>query len=408
MKDSTKCSPRRSIALKRLPRVRSIVAVGLGTAFLLGGVSCKKQVAAAAPPPSVQVLEVSATNASMTTEFIGQLDAPENVQIRARVEGFIDKVTFIEGTNVVAGQTLFLIDKKPFQERLAAAECLLGEARAALNKYEKDVARLTPLAAKKAIPQQDLDNAQASVEVGKAGVVSAEARVASAKLDLGYCTVQAPIDGLIGAKQVSEGQLVGRGEPTLLATMSRLDPIWFYCAVGEMQYLKADNEVRKKGRNVMDLPVSLILADSSVHPDEGRFVFIDRAVDSKTGTLRVRAEFKNSGGLLRPGMFGRIKVDLGGRPDSILVPERALAELQGKNFVWLVDKDNKTTQRPVEVGEVIDGKVLVMNGLKPGDRIVVEGLQKVREGGVVQPELEPVRKMAAARPEEIQQKRNRD
>jgi membrane fusion protein (multidrug efflux system) len=392
----------RRIAPPHLARVRVIFAVSLGTAFLLTAVSCKKPVAAAAPAPAVQIMEVRSTNASMSTEIIGQLDSPENVEIRARVEGFVDKVVFTEGTNVAAGQTLFLLDSKPFVERLAAAKGLLGEAKAALNKYEKDVARLKPLAEKRAIPQQDLDNALASVEVGKASVVSAEARVQAAELDLGYCTVTSPINGLIGAKQVSRGELVGRGQPTLLATISRLDPIWFYCAISEAQYLKAESEVRDKGLSVAELPVSLILADASVHPDKGRFVFFDRAVDVKTGTLRIRAEFKNSTGLLRPGMFGRIKIELGARPDSILVPERAVAELQGKSFVWLVDKENKTTQRPVQVGDVIGGNILVMNGLKAGDRIVVEGLQKVREGGSVQAAPEPIRKMAAVRPDEIE------
>jgi membrane fusion protein (multidrug efflux system) len=386
---------------------RAILASIFGMVILLSGASCKKQMAVVASPPAVRVLEVRATNASMVTEIIGQLDSPENVEVRARVEGFVEKVVFTEGTNVTAGQILFLLDKKPFLERLAAAKGAHGEAMAALNKYEKDVARLKPLAAKKAIPQQDLENAEASVEVGKAGVVTAQARVEAAELDLSYCTVTSPIDGLIGAKQVSMGELVGRGQPTLLATISRLDPIWFYCAISEVQYLKAENEVRSKGRHVADLPVSLILADASVHPETGRFVFVDRAVDPKTGTLRIRAEFKNEKARLRPGMFGRIRVDLGDRPDSVLVPERAVAELQGKNFVWVIDDQNKATQRPVEVGDVIGSNVLITAGLKTGDRIVIEGLQKVREGAAVQPEtVEPVRKLAVATPVEINDSKN--
>jgi membrane fusion protein (multidrug efflux system) len=386
---------------------RAILASIFGMVILLSGASCKKPIAVAAAPPAVKVLEVRATNASMATEIIGQLDSPENVEVRARVEGFVEKVVFTEGTNVTAGQILFLLDKKPFLERLAAAKGAHGEALAALNKYEKDVARLKPLAAKKAIPQQDLENAEASVEVGKAGVVTAQARVEAAELDLSYCTVTSPIDGLIGAKQVSMGELVGRGQPTLLATISRLDPIWFYCAISEVQYLKAENEVRSKGRHVADLPVSLILADASVHPETGRFVFVDRAVDPKTGTLRIRAEFKNEKARLRPGMFGRIRVDLGDRPDSVLVPERAVAELQGKNFVWVIDDQNKATQRPVEVGDVIGSNVLITAGLKTGDRIVIEGLQKVREGAAVQPEtVEPVRKLAVATPVEINDSKN--
>lgn len=356
----------------------------LALAMALGMAGCKKEAAAPPPPPVVMVAEVTTTNASMATEIIGQLDSPQNVEVRARVEAFVEKVLFTEGTEVKEGAPLFLLDKKPFEERLAAANGLWEEAKAQLNKYDKDVARLTPLALKKAIPQQDLDNAQASVEVGKASVLSAKARVESTQFDLGYCDVRAPMSGLIGAKQVSIGELVGKGQPTLLATMSTLDPIWFYCAVSEVQYLKAENEVRRTGKQVAELPVTLVLSDGSVHPAKGKFVFIDRAVDPKTGTLRVRAEFANPSKLLRPGMFGRIKVDLGVRPDSILVSERAVAELQGKNFVWVIGSDNKATQRAVKVGETVGEKILIAEGLKAGERIVVEGLQKVREGAPVQ------------------------
>jgi len=369
----------------RRKAVASMALVPLAAAMALGISGCKKEAPPPPPPPVVQVADVVATNAPMATEIIGQLDSPQNVEVRARIEAFVENVLFTEGTEVKAGDPLFLLDKKPFEERLAAANGMLAEAKASLNKYQKDVARLQPLAEKRAIPQQDLDNAIASVDVGNASVLSAQARVVSATLDLGYCDVRAPTNGLIGAKLVSIGELVGKGQPTLLATMSTLDPIWFYCAVSEVQYLKADNEVRRTGKQISELPVSLILADGSVHPAKGKIVFVDRAVDSKTGTLRVRAEFANAQKILRPGMFSRIKVDLGVRPDSILVPERAVAELQGKNFVWVVGADNKATQRAVKVGETLGENVLVTEGLKNGDRIVTEGLQKVREGAVVQP-----------------------
>jgi membrane fusion protein (multidrug efflux system) len=330
-------------------------------------------------------MDIVATNAPASVEFIGQLDSPQNVEIRARVEAFVDKMLFIEGTEIKEGDPLFKLDDKPALERLAAANGMLAEAKAALNKYEKDVARLQPLAAKRAVPQQDLDNAVASVDVGQAGVLSAQARVESAQLDLGYCDVRAPISGLIGAKQVSMGDLVGKGQPTLLATISILDPIWFYCSVSEVEYLAAEAKIRANDRQLAELPVSLILADGSVHPDKGKFVFIDRAVDIKTGTLRVRAEFPNAAKILRPGMFGRLRVDLPVRPNSILVPERAVAELQGKNFVWVIGSDNKASQRPIKVGGQLGGNLLVLEGLKVGERIVVEGLQKVREGASVNP-----------------------
>src|SRR5215510_1655323 len=267
-------------------------AAALPMALFLSAAGCKKAPPAAAAPPAVEVVEVKTTNAPASVEFIGQLDSPQNVDVRARVEAFVDKMLFTEGTEVKEGDPLFKLDDKPFQERLAAAKGQLAEAKAALAKYEKDVARLTPLAQKRAIPQQDLDNALASVDVGKASVLSAQAQVESATLDLGYCDVKAPVSGLIGAKQVSMGELVGKGQPTLLATISTLDPIWFYCAVSEVDYLKAESETRRTGKKVEELPVTLILANGSVHPGKGKFVFIDRAVDPKTGTLRVRAEFK--------------------------------------------------------------------------------------------------------------------
>ena len=353
------------------------------TALSLGG--CRKEAAVPPPPPVVVVTEIATTNVPLHTEIIGQLDSPQNVEIRARVEAFVDKVLFTEGANVTEGTPLFRLDEKPFLQRLAAAKGALAEADAGLNKYQKDVERLKPLAAKKAIPLQDLDNAVASVEVGRASVLTAQARVESAQIDLGYCDVRAPISGLIGAKQVSVGELVGKGQPTLMATMSTLDPIWFYCSVSEVEYLKAEEKVRTTGRKIAELPVSLLLADGTMHHGGGRFVFIDRAVDVKTGTLRVRAEFPNTEKLLRPGMFARIRVDLGVRPNSILVPERAVVELQGRNFVWVVGPDNKAGQRSIKVGEQVGGSWLVQEGLKAGERIVIEGLQKVREGSPVQP-----------------------
>ncbi|MCC7373869.1 MAG: efflux RND transporter periplasmic adaptor subunit [Verrucomicrobiales bacterium] len=337
------------------------------------------------PPPIVQVMTLAPSEVSLSQELIGQLDSPQNVEVRARVEAFVDAVHFTEGATVGKGDLLFSLDDRPFRERLAGAQGMLAEARAALNKSEKDVERLRPLAEKRAIPRQDLDNALASVEVSRAGVVSAEARVESAQLDLGYCDVRAPIRGLIGAKQVSVGDLVGKGQPTLLATLSTLDPIWFYCSVSEVAYLKADAEARRSGRKVEDLPATLHLADGSTFPSPGKFVFIDRAVDPKTGTLRVRAEFANPDGLLRPGMFARVRANLGARPGSLVIPERALVELQGKYFVWVIGADQKASQRSVSVGDAVSGGVLVTQGLQPGERIVVEGQQKVREGAAVQP-----------------------
>jgi membrane fusion protein (multidrug efflux system) len=342
--------------------------------------ACKKPEITAPPPPVVEVMEITTSDVPLSSTLIGQLDSPQNVDVRARVEAFVEDAPFTEGTEVHEGQIIFKLDKKPFIERLKGAEGALAEAMAALAKYRTDVARLQPLYDKNAIPKQDLDNALASVEVGEAGVQSAHAKVDSAKLDLGYCDVKAPITGLIGAKQVSIGDLVGRGEPTLLATMSTLDPIWFYCNVSEVDYLRAKERSIKLGRNVEDLPLTLILAGGQENPGQGKFVFIDRAVDTKTGTLRVRAEFPNKKKLLRPGMFARVHVDIGKRSDAITVPERAIVSLQGKTFVWAVSPEGKVSQRPVTTGEQVGSVFIIEEGLKAGEKIVVEGVNKLREG----------------------------
>jgi membrane fusion protein (multidrug efflux system) len=360
--------------------------------------ACKKPEAVAPPPPVVEVMEITTSEVPLSSTLIGQLDSPQNVQVRARVEGFVDKMLFTEGTAVQAGDLLFQLDKKPFEERLAAAKGALEESKAALAKYEKDVARLTPLAEKNAIPQQDLDNALASVEVGKAAIVTAEARVVSAQLDLGYCDIAAPVAGLIGAKEVSIGELVGKGEPTLMTTISTLDPIWFYCNVSEVEYLRAEEKSKQTGRPVEDLPLTLIRPDGTEHADVGKFVFIDRAVDTKTGTLRVRAEFPNKEKLLRPGMFARVRADLGKRPNTITVPERSISELQGKTFVWVVGADGKVSQRAVLTGEQVGPTIIINEGLKPGEKIIVEGTHKVREGMPVT--IAPAAAAKAAQPEQ--------
>jgi len=371
-------------AVRRFLRIRLLVASSAAVAAFTA-ISCKKEPQSPPPPPTVQVMAVTTTNFPLRIEFIGQLDSPQNVEVRARVEGFVEEIPFVEGTEVKQGELLFRLDDRPYQQRLAAAKGGLAEAEAALAKYRADVARLSPLAEKRAVPKQDLDNALASVNVGEAAVLTARARVEATQLDLSYCQIHAPTNGLIGAKQVSIGELVGKGTPTLMATLSTLDPIWFYCNISEVQYLRAESEIRRTGKTPGDLPITLILSTGAEHSEKGKIVFLDRAVDVKTGTLRVRASFPNPERLLRPGMFARIRVEAGVRPNSIVVPERAVSELQGRNFVWIIGDDNKATQRTVQVGESLGGNLVISEGLKPGERVVTEGLQKVREGAPVQP-----------------------
>jgi len=348
----------------------------IATVWLCG---CEKPQLAKPPPPVVEVMEIKTTDVPLSSTLIGQLDSPQNVDVRARVEAFVDEMRFTEGIEVKKGDVLFVLDKKPFLEKLGSAKGSLAEAEAALKKYQTDVARLEPLVEKKAVPQQDLDNSRAALDMGKANVLTAQSRVETALLNLGYCEVLAPITGLIGAKQVSIGDLVGKGEPTLLATMSTLDPIWFYCNISEVDYMQAKEKSEKLGKDINTLPLTLILANGKEHSELGKFVFIDRAVDTKTGTMRIRAEFPNPKKILRPGMFARVRVNLGKRPDSITVPERAMVELQGKSFVWVV-VDGKANQRAVKAGDQVGNVFLILDGLKPGEKIIVEGTQKVREG----------------------------
>ena len=343
---------------------------------------CKKPAPTVVPPPTVEVMEITTSDVPLSATLIGQLDSPQNVDVRARVEAFVDEMRFKEGVEVNKGDVLFVLDKKPFMEKLGAATGALAEAQAALRKYQTDVARLQPLAEKKAVPQQDLDNSLAALDAAKANVLTAQSRVETAQLNLGYCDVQAPMTGLIGAKQVSIGDLVGKGEPTLLATMSTLDPIWFYCNVSEVDYIQAQEKSRKLGRDIFTLPLTLILSNGKEHAAPGKFVFIDRAVDVRTGTMRIRAEFPNPDKILRPGMFARVRIDLGKRPDCITVPERAIVELQGKTFVWVV-AGGKASQRAVLAGEQVENAFIILDGLKAGEKIIVEGTQKARQGALV-------------------------
>jgi membrane fusion protein (multidrug efflux system) len=331
----------------------------------------------------VEVMEVKPVPLKLTTQLIGRLDSPHSVKIRARVEGIVDKMHFTEGEPIQEGELLFELDRKPFQEALAAAEGALAEAKASLGKSQKDVERLEPLVASQAVPKQELDNAKAALAAARANVDSAAAKVETARLNLGYCELRAPIAGLIGASQVSTGDLVGRGEPTLMATIFKLDPIRFFCNVSEVDYLQAQAKSRQTGRDVNKVPVTLILPNGAEHPEIGHFIFIDNEVNPKTGTLQVRAEFPNQQKFLRPGMFARVRVDLGTRENTILLPQRAVVDLQGKSFAWAVTADGTANRRQIETGERTPEGVVITSGLQPGDRVVVEGLQKVREGAKV-------------------------
>ncbi|NWK57557.1 efflux RND transporter periplasmic adaptor subunit [Verrucomicrobiaceae bacterium N1E253] len=353
---------------------------------LLGITACKKPALQQAPPPIVTFIETKKTDVERSTVFVGQLDSPQNVEIRARVESFLDKVAFTEGEEVKKGDLLFMLDEKPYLKKIASAKGDLAAAQAALTRSNIDVPRLTSLVSEGAAPQRDLDNAIASQSSNKAKVASAEAALEAAQLELSYCEIHAPLSGRIGAKQASVGSLVGKGEPTLLATISQVDPMWFDCSISEVDFIRADKVARKAGYKLGQLPLTLILPDGSESESPGKWVFKDRVVDPTTATIRARAEFANPTGVLRPGMFARVRVSLPSRKGNILVPDRALTELQGKEFLWILQSDNTVKQRMVNVAETrIGSNVMVLSGVEAGEKVIVEGIQKVRDGSKVTP-----------------------
>jgi membrane fusion protein (multidrug efflux system) len=310
------------------------------------------------------------------------------VEIRARVEGYLEKVLFTEGTFVQEGTPLYLIDPKPLEATLAKAKAELASAEARLEKANNDVARFRPLVAEQAVSQQELDNAMSARDAARAQVNAQKAAVDNAALDLGYTNIRAPISGIVGTTEVKAGNLVGRGESTLLTTISQVDPILFRAGLSEAEYLRiAKRTEEAKASAAAD--IELILADGMVHDQRGRLDAIERAVDPTTGTLMVQIAFANPARLIRPGQYGRVRFVSEVRKGALLVPQRAVQELQNLYSVAVVGADNKVTFRNAKVGPRVDGLWVIEEGLKPGEKVIVQGLQKVREGSTVSAKPQP-------------------
>jgi membrane fusion protein, multidrug efflux system len=348
--------------------------------------ACKKE-QAAGPAPEVYVADVVQKDVPVYTEVVGQTKGSQDVEIRARVEGYLNSVNFTEGTFVTTGTLLYQIDPKPLEAALANAKADLATAEARLGRTNNDVARYRPLAEQQAISRQELDNALSAQEAARAMVDAAKATVDKATLDLGYAHIASPIDGLVGTTNVKAGNLVGRGESTLLTTVSQVDPILFRGGISEAEYLRLQRRRDEaKNKPTGEAPgIELILADGTVHPHKGRVDAIERAVDPTTGTLAVQVRFANPQRLIRPGQYGRARFESELKQGALLVPQRAVAELQNLYSLAVVGSDNKVTFRNVKVGPRVDGLWVIEEGLKPGEKVVVEGLQKVREGSVVSP-----------------------
>ena len=351
----------------------------------------KTETTVAPPPPQVVVTDVVQRDVPIVMELVGQTKGSEDVEIRARVEGFLEDVAFAEGSLVKKGQVLYRIDPKPLQATLASSEADLATWQARLVKTQNDVKRLQPLAAQQAVSQQELDNAVASENAARAQVDAQKASVDKSRLDLGYTTVTSPIDGLVGTTLVKAGNLVGRGESTLLTTVSKVDPILFRAGISEAEYLRLGRraaELRTAGAD-KQVPVDLVLADGTVHPNQGRLDVIERAVDPTTGTLTIQFRFPNPGDLVRPGQYGRARFVLETKKGALLVPQRAVQELQSLHNVAVVGSDNKLAVKSVTVGPRVGNLWVVETGLSPTDRVVVEGAQRVRPGTVVSPKTAP-------------------
>jgi RND family efflux transporter MFP subunit len=377
----------------------AIIAIGL----IVGAIRPNKHAQAAQPVniPDVQVTSVDQQDVPIIGDWIGTLDGLVNADVRAQVTGYLLKQGYQEGSFVKKGQLLFQIDPRPFQAaldqaegQLAQATAMLANAQAVQHRTELDVQRYTPLAEQQAASQQDLDNAVqnnlaaiASVETAKAEIKTSQAAVETTKINLDFTRLVAPIDGIAGQAQLQVGALVSPASGAVTA-VSTVDPIKVYFTVGEPQYLAWRKRFPTEESRVAadkNLRLQLILADGSTYEHDGTFYFADRQVNETTGAIRIAGLFPNPNNVLKPGGYGKVRAIVQVQHDALLVPQRAVSELQGGFQVAVVDADNKVNIRPVTVGPQVDTRWVIASGLNPGERVIVEGAQKVRPGVRVNP-----------------------
>jgi membrane fusion protein, multidrug efflux system len=372
--------------------------VGLIVIVLIVGAMRPKHASGAgtAAPPEVMVAQVEQKDVDLYSEWIGTLAGEVNANVQAQVSGYLLRRNYQEGSSVRKGQLLFEIDPRPFQAALDQAEGQLAQATAQLANAEAvqlrnqlDVERYTPLAKEQAASQQDLDNAnqnylaaKATVATDKAQIKSAEAAVETAKLNLGFTQISSPVNGIADVARAQVGDLVSSSSGTL-TTVSTLDPIRDYFTVSEQDYLQLKKQFSGSDRQRWKL--QLILADGTTYPHEGVFYFAGRAVDQNTGSIQLAALFPNPGNVLRPGQYGKVRAVVRRERGALLVPQAAVAELQGKYQVVVVGQDDKIAIRTVKVGDRIGTTWIIQDGLKPGERVVAQGQQALRPGTTVQP-----------------------
>jgi membrane fusion protein (multidrug efflux system) len=390
----------------RRPQLKAWIGPGLAL-WVLG---CGEKKPPPPPPPTVLVAPVLKEDVPVYSEFVGTLDGYINVDIRARVAGFLQSQDYKDGSYVKEGALLFTIDPRQYQADVTQAQGQLNQAQALLTRANITVQRYRPLAAKQAISQQDLDNAIASQQSSVGQVESARGALQQAQLNLSYTKVYSPVSGVAGTAQVRIGNLVGQGTPTLLTTVSQVDPIRVVFNVAEADYLRFAPElqlVQRLGEPAMhaklehildggsagtftEKGLQLILADNSTYKYGGFILSAQRQIQTTTGTLQIEAVFPNPDAFLRPGQYARVR---GQRPgsgkDTLIVPQKAVSEMQGAFSVAVVTPENKVQIRRVEVGSRVGKNWIVTKGLNPGERVIVEGVQKVTEGSEVKPEPAP-------------------
>ena len=374
--------------IKTNMKMKNVIITSFILALVLSSCADKSQAPAAAPAPLLPVLAITSENTTTDAEYPASIQGTVDVEIRPQVSGNLDRVLVDEGAYVSKGQSLFKINERPFREQLNNALASLHAAEAALINAQLEVDKLTPLVQNKVVSDYQLKTAKASQKIAAANIEQAKAMVASAKINLGYTNVTAPVSGYIGRLPKKQGSLVSATDIEALTTLSDVHEVYAYFSLGETDFInfKAQYAGSSIGDKIKKLPpVSLILADDNAYPQTGKIDMVDGQFDKNTGAITLRATFPNANGTLRSGNTGRIRLGLQ-HDDAILVPQSATIEMQDKVFVFTVGKENKVTKMPITVIGKSGTNYLIKDGVKTGDQIVLSGIDKLQEGQVIQPE----------------------
>ncbi len=352
--------------------------------------SCeKKENANQTQPLSIKVVIVQPKTIPIYKEFVGQIYGERDIPIRARVEGFLEEIHFKEGSRVVKGQLLYVIDSDPYLQKVVAQESVVSQAETLLIQTESDLLRIKPLAEIDAVSMRELDMAQAQRDVAISALNAEKANLKLAEINLSYANIYAPMDGVIGKTLAREGEFVGRDpNPVILNTISEIKNIRVQFFLSENEYLLMAREYLNNPEREKDKSeIELILSDGSLYGSKGEIDFIDRNIDASTGAILVQATFPNPNRLIKPGQFARVKVKIKDEKNALLVPQKSVTELQGQYSVLVVDSENKVQTNQVKIGEKIGDMWIISEGLNEGDKLIIEGLQKVRSGMEVIPEI---------------------